>query len=146
MLTRMTLQGPDQLGPFWELMSRYHGNQDNAGPSFDLVTRAPLVVVPLSCKDIYTQQTGAAPARSSSAELWTTWYTAATGSGRARPSRDRCDLCRLALSSGAAAAYCRYVAPDPGSYSSDTSRLQERARSFFCLTACTRPLFRAGAQ
>ncbi len=49
----MTLQGPEQLGPFWELMSRYHGAAENAGPSFDPVTRAPLVVVPLSCKDIY---------------------------------------------------------------------------------------------
>jgi nitroreductase len=49
----MTLQGPEQLGPFWELVSRYHGDEDNAGPSFDPVTRAPLVVVPLSCKDIY---------------------------------------------------------------------------------------------
>jgi nitroreductase len=49
----MTLQGPEQLGPFWELMSRYHGAQENAGPSFEPVTRAPLVVVPLSCKDVY---------------------------------------------------------------------------------------------
>jgi hypothetical protein len=49
----MTLQGLEQLGPFWELVSRYHGDEDNAGPSFDPVTRAPLVVVPLSCKDIY---------------------------------------------------------------------------------------------
>jgi nitroreductase len=49
----MTLQGPEQLGPFWELLSRYHGDEENAGPSFDPVTRAPLVVVPLSCKDIY---------------------------------------------------------------------------------------------
>jgi nitroreductase len=49
----MTLQGPEQLGPFWELLSRYHGDEDHAGPSFDPVTRAPLVVVPLSCKDIY---------------------------------------------------------------------------------------------
>jgi nitroreductase len=49
----MTLQGPEQLGPFWDLVSRYHGNESNAGPSFDPVTRAPLVIVPLSCKDIY---------------------------------------------------------------------------------------------
>jgi nitroreductase len=49
----MTLQGPEQLGPFWELLSRYHGDEDNAGPSFDPVTRAPLVVVQMSCKDIY---------------------------------------------------------------------------------------------
>jgi nitroreductase len=49
----MTLQGAEELGPFWELVSRYHGDEDNAGASFDPVTRAPLVVVPLSCKDIY---------------------------------------------------------------------------------------------
>jgi nitroreductase len=49
----MTLQGPEQLAPFWELMMTYHGAPENAGPSFDPVTRAPLVVVPLSCKDIY---------------------------------------------------------------------------------------------
>jgi hypothetical protein len=49
----MTLQGPEQLGPFWELLSHYHGDEDNSGSSFDPVTRAPVVVVPLSCKDIY---------------------------------------------------------------------------------------------
>ena len=49
----MTLEGPDQLGPFWRLMSAYHGDESNAGPSFDPVTKAPLVVVPMSCKDIY---------------------------------------------------------------------------------------------
>ena len=49
----MTLEGQDQLGPFWQLTSTYHGAQEDAGPSFDPVTRAPLVVVPMSCKDIY---------------------------------------------------------------------------------------------
>jgi nitroreductase len=49
----MTLEGPDQLGPFWRLMSTYHGDESNGGPSFDPVTKAPLVVVPMSCKDIY---------------------------------------------------------------------------------------------
>jgi len=49
----MTLEGPEQLGPFWKLLSSYHGDETNAGPSFDPVTKAPLVVVPLSCKDIY---------------------------------------------------------------------------------------------
>jgi nitroreductase len=49
----MTLQGTEQLGPFWELLSRYHGDEDNAGRSFEPVTHAPLVVVPLSCKGIY---------------------------------------------------------------------------------------------
>jgi nitroreductase len=49
----MTLEGAGQLGPFWELLSRYHGDESAAGPSFEPVTHAPLVVVPLSCKDIY---------------------------------------------------------------------------------------------
>jgi nitroreductase len=49
----MTLEGPGQLGPFWELLSKYHGDESAAAPSFDPVTRAPLVVIPLSCKDIY---------------------------------------------------------------------------------------------
>jgi nitroreductase len=49
----MTLEGPDQLGPFWKLLSRYHGDESAAAPSFEPVTHAPLVVVPLSCKDIY---------------------------------------------------------------------------------------------
>ena len=48
----LTLQGT-QLAPFWELVSRYHGDGEQAGRSFDPVTRAPLVVVPMSCKDIY---------------------------------------------------------------------------------------------
>jgi nitroreductase len=49
----LTLEGADQLGPFWRLLSAYHGDDSAAGPSFDPVTKAPLVVVPLSCKDIY---------------------------------------------------------------------------------------------
>jgi nitroreductase len=49
----LTLEGTDQLGPFWELVNRYHGDEANAGRSFEPVTKAPLVVVPLSCKDIY---------------------------------------------------------------------------------------------
>lgn len=49
----LTLEGPDQLRPFWELLSAYHGDDSAAGPSFEPVTRAPLVVVPLSCKDVY---------------------------------------------------------------------------------------------
>jgi nitroreductase len=49
----MTLEGSDQLRPFWQLLSEYHGDEAAAGPSFDPVTHAPLVVVPLSCKDIY---------------------------------------------------------------------------------------------
>lgn len=49
----LVLDEPAQLAPFWDLMATYHGDEANAGPSFDPVTRAPLVVVPLSCKDIY---------------------------------------------------------------------------------------------
>lgn len=57
----LTLEGPDQLGPFWQLMSTDHADEasalasalPSAGPSFEPVTRAPLVVIPLSCKDIY---------------------------------------------------------------------------------------------
>ena len=64
----LTLEGPDQLGPFWQLVSSYHDEANSAagsatssatssgtsaGPSFEPVTRAPLVVIPLSCKDIY---------------------------------------------------------------------------------------------
>jgi len=49
----LTLQGREQLDPFWRLVSSYHGDEEAAGPSFDPVTRAPLVVVPLSCKKIY---------------------------------------------------------------------------------------------
>jgi nitroreductase len=52
----ITLEGADQLAPFWELLSSYHGDESAAGPSFDPVTRAPLVVVPLSCKDIYLER------------------------------------------------------------------------------------------
>src|SRR3984885_10172368 len=49
----LTLEGADQLGPFWRLMSADRGDEDDAAPSFDPVTKAPLVVVPMSCKDIY---------------------------------------------------------------------------------------------
>ena len=48
----LTLEGADQLGPFWRLMSADRGDEDDAAPSFDPVTKAPLVVVPMSCKDI----------------------------------------------------------------------------------------------
>jgi nitroreductase len=49
----LILEGADQLRPFWELLSAYHGDEAAAGPSFEPVTHAPLVVVPLSCKDVY---------------------------------------------------------------------------------------------
>ncbi|MFZ0048612.1 MAG: nitroreductase family protein, partial [Streptosporangiaceae bacterium] len=49
----LTLEGADQLRPFWELLAAYHGDEAAGGPSFEPVTHAPLVVVPLSCKDVY---------------------------------------------------------------------------------------------
>ena len=52
----LTLEGSDQLGPFWQLMSTYHDDESAATssmPSFEPVSCAPLVVIPLSCKDIY---------------------------------------------------------------------------------------------
>jgi nitroreductase len=49
----LVLDEPGQLGPFWELLADYHGAAEATGPAFDPVTRAPLVIVPLSCKDIY---------------------------------------------------------------------------------------------
>lgn len=44
----LVLDQPEQLAPFWELLA-----QDEPDPRFEPVTRAPLVIVPLSCKDIY---------------------------------------------------------------------------------------------
>jgi nitroreductase len=49
----LVLDQPEQLKPFWELMGTYHGADEHAGPSFDPVTKAPVVIVPLSCKDVY---------------------------------------------------------------------------------------------
>jgi nitroreductase len=48
----MTLEGPDQLAPFWHLLADDEDEQDADG-SDDPVARAPLVVVPMSCKDVY---------------------------------------------------------------------------------------------
>jgi nitroreductase len=45
----LVLDEPGQLGPFWELLADYHGAAEATGPAFDPVTRAPLVIVPLSC-------------------------------------------------------------------------------------------------
>jgi nitroreductase len=42
-----------QLGPIWELMSVSRNATSSAGPDWEPVTRAPLVVVPLSCKSAY---------------------------------------------------------------------------------------------
>jgi len=47
----LVLDQPDQLTPFWELVTALDDDEDRA--RFDPVTRAPLVIVPLSCKDVY---------------------------------------------------------------------------------------------
>jgi len=47
----LVLDQPEQLGPFWELLTEFDDAAERA--RFDPVTNAPLVVVPLSCKDIY---------------------------------------------------------------------------------------------
>ena len=49
----LVLDQPDQLGPFWDLLATNQGGDESSGPESDPVTRAPLIVVPLSCKDIY---------------------------------------------------------------------------------------------
>jgi nitroreductase len=55
----LVLDEPAQLAPFWDLaLAADEGENDNvdgaaARPSFPGLTNAPLVIVPLSCKDIY---------------------------------------------------------------------------------------------
>ncbi len=54
----LTLQGSDQLRPFWDIVNSGESGEDPArAPMADAaraaLMRAPLVVVPLSCKDIY---------------------------------------------------------------------------------------------
>jgi nitroreductase len=50
----MTLQGPDQLGPFWQLLDGDEGGESaEAKARTQALCRAPLVIVPMSCKDIY---------------------------------------------------------------------------------------------
>jgi nitroreductase len=49
----MTLEGADQLGPFWRLLSGGEDEDDDARARTEALTRAPLIVVPMSCKDIY---------------------------------------------------------------------------------------------
>jgi nitroreductase len=45
----LVLDQPEQLAPFWQLLTSRGDDVDRADP----VTRAPVVVVPLSCKDVY---------------------------------------------------------------------------------------------
>jgi nitroreductase len=50
----MTLEGADQLGPFWRMLSSGVEQESGEGKArVEALSRAPLVVVPLSCKDIY---------------------------------------------------------------------------------------------
>ncbi len=49
----LVLDEPSLLAPFWELLASGEEAGESAGSRLDAVTRAPLVVVPLSCKDIY---------------------------------------------------------------------------------------------
>jgi nitroreductase len=50
----LVLDEPAQLAPFWELaLTPEEGEEDGPGPAFAQLPNAPLVVVPLSCKDIY---------------------------------------------------------------------------------------------
>lgn len=48
----LVLDEPEQLGPFWELLAADAEDPDDAN-AHDAVRMAPLVIVPLSCKDIY---------------------------------------------------------------------------------------------
>ena len=49
----LVLDQPDQLTSFWDLLAEDEEEPPQGAPDFDPVTRAPLVIVPLSCKDIY---------------------------------------------------------------------------------------------
>jgi nitroreductase len=50
----LVLDRPDQLRPFWDLLAA--GEQADGAPDFDPVTNAPLVIVPMSCKEIYLER------------------------------------------------------------------------------------------
>jgi nitroreductase len=47
----LVLNQPEQIRSFWGLLAS--GERPSGAPDFDPVTNAPLVIVPLSCKDIY---------------------------------------------------------------------------------------------
>jgi nitroreductase len=47
----LVLDQPDQLEPFWPLVTEGDDPADKA--RFEPVTNAPVVIVPMSCKDIY---------------------------------------------------------------------------------------------
>jgi len=48
----LVLDEPGQLGSFWDLLEAGDDDPDGAH-AYDPVRKAPLVIVPLSCKDIY---------------------------------------------------------------------------------------------
>lgn len=49
----LTLEGAAQLGPFWQLLSGDATGAAEDRSRMAAMARAPLVIVPLSCKDIY---------------------------------------------------------------------------------------------
>jgi len=53
----LVLEGPDQVAPFWALVRSDAGDGGgSARPAADPLTNAPLVIVPLSCKEIYLER------------------------------------------------------------------------------------------
>lgn len=51
----LVLEGPAQLAPFWQLMGS-DAEDGGASAVADSLANAPLVVVPLSCKDLYLER------------------------------------------------------------------------------------------
>ena len=52
----LVLDGPAETAPFWQLLRAAGGDDDAAGRGADPVANAPLVIVPLSCKDVYLER------------------------------------------------------------------------------------------
>jgi nitroreductase len=53
----LVLEGSEEVAPFWELLrSAEEDDGRSPRPAADPVTNAPLVIVPLSCKDIYLER------------------------------------------------------------------------------------------
>jgi nitroreductase len=52
----LVLDGPAEAAPFWQLLRAADGDDDTAGRGADPVANAPLVIVPLSCKDVYLER------------------------------------------------------------------------------------------
>jgi nitroreductase len=53
----LVLEGAEQLAPFWEMArSGQDDGGGSPGPAADPLANAPLVVVPLSCKEIYLER------------------------------------------------------------------------------------------